>query len=210
MINNPYVFSDMERDLTKEWGNNLSPRDAAPNWTDPKFDALKAAIKTHYIKAQGRRCSYCARRFATTNHRVWDLDHIVSRDERPEFILEPRNLSAACVDCNNSKRAKKVLRRKIVKYPRTSSAFLIVHPHYDDYDKHIGVVDVVYVGFTPKGRQTIAICELWRYASDALEYDLATVTTKMRKATKKLLDAKSPEEEKLALLEVRFLANLPL
>ncbi|YBB45205.1 hypothetical protein ACCQ68_19190 [Klebsiella pneumoniae] len=49
---------------------------------------------------------------------------------------------------------------------------IIVHPHFDDYDEHIKVIEVAgyYIPRTDKGRKTIEKCGLLRFAYKYANY----------------------------------------
>ncbi|WES64625.1 HNH endonuclease domain-containing protein [Microbacter sp. GSS18] len=134
-------------------------------WAEDSVKDLKATIKSHYIHAQATTCCYCQRHLASENHRVWDIDHVVPRSTHPRFMFEPLNLVACCPDCNRAKKDQRVLknnRRK--KYPTKSTDFLILHPHFDEYADHIFRQQHVYLGKTEKGKRTIYVCDLLRFA----------------------------------------------
>ncbi|AEV37579.1 hypothetical protein PSE_3071 [Pseudovibrio sp. FO-BEG1] len=86
-------------------------------------------------------------------------------------MFTPRNLAVACSTCNGRKNAKAVLTREaMVEYPRSSGAFSIVHPHFDEYEEHINRIgDDIYAPLTPKGTETIKLCELTRFVAERLE-----------------------------------------
>lgn len=49
------------------------------------------------------------------------------------------------------------------KLPLSSSDYVIIHPHFDKYFDNIQIVDnLLYVGLTKKGINTIEICNLMR------------------------------------------------
>jgi len=122
-------------------------------WSDVVLEKLRSRVKSFYIDAQNRRCCYCNRHLGTDNHRVWDVEHIVSRNKHARFMFEPTNLAASCPDCNNHKADKEVLvKTKRRKYPKVSYAFRIVHPHFDSFAEHIYHEDMVYLGKTEKGK----------------------------------------------------------
>lgn len=143
----------------------------ASDWSAPVLKEIKTRIKKHYISEQGSRCCYCDQHNPSPNHRVWDLEHIVSRSLSPQFLLEVRNLAAACPDCNIAKGEKRVIKTNTrVRYPTRSEDFAIVHPHFDEYDEHIARSGYVYAAKSTKGRKTIYDCDLLRLAQRNIDW----------------------------------------
>ncbi len=139
-----------------------------PNyWSHAELEKLKKRAKEHYIEEQKTHCCYCNMHQNSKNHRIWDLEHIAPRAKYAHFMFEPKNLAAACPDCNTHKGDKEVLvntRRRT--YPTKSEDFKIVHPHYDKYTDHIKHRRFVYVPVTKKGKYTIYLCDLLRFTVD--------------------------------------------
>lgn len=138
-------------------------------WSDNEAADVRKTIKDHYIAEQDFRCCYCQQKTLSKNNAVWDGEHVIARDARPEFMFEPRNLAISCKDCNLAKRQKNVLKNpKRKTFPAKSEDYLIVHPHFDDYGKYIlwfgSVVTPSGVG-SKKGAATIHMCDLYRYAA---------------------------------------------
>lgn len=142
------------------------------HWEDPTLSDVKSHIKTYYINAQANRCCYCNRFQASKGHRHWDAEHIVPRSSHANFTFEPLNLAAACPECNTSKSDKPVLKNQRRKtYPKKSSDFTIIHPHYDNFSDNIFVLgEFIYVGKTEKGKKTIYQCDLLRYAQNYIDW----------------------------------------
>ena len=140
---------------------------SAAFWSDETVGPVKSVIKTHYIVEQQRRCCYCARDLGTSHHGVWDCEHIIARVTRPQWMFTPHNLAAACKDCNLAKSDDPVLKnRNRVTFPKKSGDYLIVHPHFDNYEDHIR-----WTGTVPrpngsvKGKNTIIMCDLLRFSA---------------------------------------------
>jgi hypothetical protein len=108
---------------------------------------------------------------------AWDVEHVVPKSLRPDFMFEPLNLAAACKDCNTAKRVFQVLanpRRRT--YPKESDRFVIVHPHFDTYDEHLRFKDYVFSPLTTKGLQTMVACNLVRITELAARLPLGSVS----------------------------------
>lgn len=160
----PYELSEEELliiDSVK--GNALSPQE---KWDDCRVTIMKSKIKKHYIAEQNNTCAYCQVNLHTTHGMVWDTEHIVDKDSSPQWMFEPLNLCVSCKDCNGAKGTRTSTKGNTYKsFPRKSSNYRIIHPHFDDYDEHIKVAvpGAVYLYQTEKGRNTIEVCGLLRY-----------------------------------------------
>jgi hypothetical protein len=147
-------------------------------WFDPALEDLRSRVKAYYIAAQNTRCCYCNRHLGTDNHRVWDVEHVASRAKHACFMFNPTNLAASCPDCNTKKGDQEVLgNAKRKTYPKTSAGFLIVHPHFDKFEEHIHKIDMVYLAKTEKGKRTIYVCDLLRFAQKFIAWDNSAIDT---------------------------------
>jgi len=188
-INNPVKFSEdmkrlIKRIMTAPDYNHLS-------WSCEELQDLRRHIREHYRFEQKLKCAYCANPVAHISASGAPIEHIVPKSSHPKFAFEPLNLCVICTDCNEIKRAQEVageeipLYRKKVRYPTSTNAFKIVHPHFDDYSKHIFKANHVYVGITQKGNWTVYACKLNRYflrfgVCDELVNDVALIAERAR------------------------------
>jgi hypothetical protein len=92
------------------------------------------------------------------------------------------------VDCNLKKSEKDpfinkeaMVNPKRITYPKNSSAFRIVHPHFDNYNDHIYNLGMVYLGKTEKGKATIYACDLLRFAQQFIEWENSVADTSFEK-----------------------------
>lgn len=179
MICAAVTYQDADLILFNTFNSLPAEHQAGAYWADEALKGLKSRVKAFYIHEQRSRCCYCNRHLGSDNHRVWDLDHIASKGRHPRFLLEPRNLAAACPDCNAAKGEKESLvnpRRKT--YPSRSSDFRIVHPHFDSFADHIHLVGFVYLGKTEKGKRTIYDCDLLRFAQKYVAWENSASDTR--------------------------------
>ncbi|MGD9713328.1 MAG: HNH endonuclease [Thermomicrobiales bacterium] len=139
----------------------------AAYWSADAVTPVRKVIKDHYIADQQQLCCYCRHQLETNNNAVWDGEHIIARETKPQFLFEPLNLSVSCKDCNVPKGTKNVLKNKDRKtFPIKSTDYIIVHPHFDEYDDHIlwfGPVVAAASSDSDKGSTTIELCDLTRY-----------------------------------------------
>ncbi|HGS5117427.1 TPA: HNH endonuclease [Vibrio cholerae] len=160
----PIIYSQDEMDLIKskktEMGFNHK------SWFDEDLTLIKNSIKTHYHKIQNGICPYCRQQFNSTHGRYWDIEHIIPRSHVPNFMFEPQNLCMSCVECNSEKSDKKVTNSSAKNtYPTNTLQYSIIHPHLDNYEEHLLVVEagLFYYPLKPKGRKTIEVCGLNRF-----------------------------------------------
>jgi len=163
------------------------------DWEGDDLIDLRKAIREFYKKEQYGFCSYCKNSVSIQVADNCHIEHIAPKSKYRSFIFEPKNLCVICAECNKIKRAQETLNqepdtvnrgsnRKL--YPRSSNAFKIVHPHFDNYEDHIEIFgDYFYVDKTVKGGYTILYCKLnrrlhhfgWRreYTEDSAVIDMA-------------------------------------
>lgn len=139
---------------------------SSESWSSDDLDDIKKKIKEYYLFEQKNICPYCKQKINSNNGRYWDIEHIIPRSTVPNFMFEPLNLCVSCVDCNLAKSNVRVSNSKAKqRYPQSSSSFLIIHPHFDDYDDSILVIKAgfYYVALGKKGEKTIELCKLNRF-----------------------------------------------
>lgn len=162
MISQPSQFS--VDDLSAIQVVSVSPLMPAV-WADDRLADLKSRAKKHYITEQDNRCCYCDEQWLTEHGRVWDLEHVVPKAVHPDFMFEPRNLAAACPDCNNAKHDNETLTDPTVTaYPSSAASFLVIHPHFDHWEEHIDKSGLVFRPLSDKGTWTVKHCKLGRFA----------------------------------------------
>lgn len=132
-------------------------------WGHDDVTPVRKEIKNHYIKEQQHLCCYCGIPDPSNHGSDWDVEHVVPQQSRPDFMFTQENLAVACKECNSFKSAKETLvDPSASSYPSASDAFLIVHPHFDDWTDHILRDHLTYASFTDKGKWTIKECRLNR------------------------------------------------
>ncbi|PVZ82769.1 hypothetical protein C9426_28515 [Serratia sp. S1B] len=142
------------------------------SWGDNILLPVRVEIRNFYRQEQVGQCAYCKNpisRSALGCH----VEHIVPKSLYQQFMFHPKNLCAICPDCNEIKRERDIanptdstLKKEPKLYPRSSNAFIIYHPHFDDYDEHIAHIDGYYFDKTDKGANTIRMCVLNRKLRD--------------------------------------------
>ncbi|MBB4616735.1 HNH endonuclease [Sphingomonas abaci] len=204
MINAAVTYADADKDLVDAF--EALPRESKSGdyWSEDALKALKGRIKSFYIAAQGSRCCYCDRHQGTENHRAWDVEHIVDRAKYAWFLFTPRNLAAACPDCNLAKSETEVLKTRGRKtYPSSSADFKIVHPHFDQFNDHIFHYRHVYIPKTPKGSFTIYTCKLLRFAEKYIDWQNSAADTRFEAEVNAAFDSELP----MAVAAVNSIAN---
>lgn len=114
------------------------------------------------------------------NGKAWNIEHIFPRDLYPQFTFTPENLAVSCIECNNFKLAQDVKKNKaaIKKYPKTGTNITFIHPHFDNYESHIkitrapdGRIFHTPINQSKKGRNTIVMCNLFRFQEEAFGHE---------------------------------------
>lgn len=169
-INRTIEFTDIQRRLinAKLYDAGFSHK----NWSEDDLRDIRKSIRNFYRNEQHGFCSYCKNSVSLSSVFNCHVEHIAPKSKYREFIFEPKNLCVICADCNEIKREQETLGEipdtvkkggKRKRYPRTSKAFKIVHPHFDDYEEHIEIfANQFYADKTEKGGYTILYCRLNR------------------------------------------------
>jgi hypothetical protein len=202
-------FSDSERAVIENYERTTNK--SASDWTDKIFDLVKKSIKDHYLKEQNYTCCFCKQKIRVKHNRAWDTEHIISRSSHPEFMFHPKNLCVTCIDCNTEKSSKEVLSttKQSIRFPNRSSAYVLIHPHFDIYDDHLKVIVAgqVYQWKTPKGRATHNIYGLDRFLKVADRPKQPDVN--MNRLVISALTSKD-DDESYDLIELELLEHLIL
>jgi uncharacterized protein (TIGR02646 family) len=194
----PVVYSQASQAIVDAYIAQAKTQQSAAYWADSAIAGLKKEIKDHYIAQQGRRCAYCRHSIYTNNNAVWDAEHVISKRKDPEFMFEPRNLAISCKDCNIAKGEQEVRNTKKAAFPETSPEYKIVHPHFDDYDAHIGWMgSVCFARSTDKGSKTIAMCNLTRYSAMRIGETENIMIDDFNRLMGQLMEAKSETQGKV-------------
>lgn len=141
------------------------------SWGDDSLESVRKEIRDHYRFLQQGTCSYCKQNLSLIAAANCQIEHIVPKMLHEEFMFTPKNLCVICADCNQIKKEQETLKeipetlkgkKERKQYPRSSGAFKIVHPHFDNWDEHILNFDGLYVDKSMKGHFTIGACRLNR------------------------------------------------
>lgn len=183
MIKDAVVYDEVDYKLVQEFDALPVSGKKGNYWTNDTIKLLKSKVKAHYIKVQKNRCCYCNRKTLSENHNHWNIEHIVPKAKYPRFMFTPINLAASCIDCNIAKDEQQVLTKpNLVKYPKDSNGFKIIHPHFDEHQDHIEVIELVYIGKTDKGCETIYMCKLLRFAAKYIDWQNSPSDTRFEEA----------------------------
>ncbi len=165
-INRAYAYSaDFEGRLKTKFSTSVDHT----TWGDDDISDIRSHIRDFYRREQNGKCAYCRKDISLYSASNCQVEHIVAKSLNLDFIYESKNLCVICADCNEIKRDQEtrsevpiVTTRSISRYPRSSSAFKIIHPHFDCFDDHIFEVNGYYLDLTKKGGYTILYCKLNR------------------------------------------------
>lgn len=142
---------------------------------------IRANIRNFYLLQQNNHCCYCKMLKQEDHGLVWDVEHIIPKAPYPQFLFEPYNLAVSCKECNISKDNQETLVNTTSTqqgYPMQGDKYLIIHPHFDNYDEHIEVIrfpngKIIHCvkGDSKKGKETFNKCNLFRFMSAALSWN---------------------------------------
>lgn len=190
LINTAVQYSEASLELIR---NKRSAIDFTHlSWGDEDLQPVRREVREHYRNEQRLRCAYCLGPVSDRAAEGAPIDHIVPKSLNLHFVFEGRNLCVTCPDCNAIKNSRQVLTEydepvdpSVRRYPRSSRAFKIVHPHFDEYSEHIYKADKVYIDLSSKGLWTIGVCKLNRFfhrfgVSDELLGSIETIEQEER------------------------------
>lgn len=162
VIDTPYCPTDREKEAIQH-AKSDSP--SGNDWGNESvgIKEYKSHLKDYLYDKQNGMCAYC-RRPVPREVTYGTLDHIVNKNDVPQWTFLPRNLCFSCEICNTNKGEKKVLVGQVAnEYPTDSESFLIINPYLDKYFDHIELYEgIIYRAKTEKGKRTIEYCKLDR------------------------------------------------
>ena len=181
------------------------------NWSDESLEEIRKTIRGFYRNEQNGKCAYCRGAVSLQSASNCHVEHIIPKSKYSKFLFEPKNLCVICADCNEIKREKETLdftdeilkQPNIQLYPRSTKSFLIVHPHFDNYDEHIKIlIGGHYVDLSLKGNRTIGICRLNRFLHNFGWPDEPSSLEDMLQTAEKLQHNSDPLEQIRILREL--------
>lgn len=152
------------------YNQNIPKPRKSTSWSNSSYNKIKIYIKKHYSIFQDNKCAYCRLPINFGGYGE-PIEHIVPKSHKNFWMFHPRNLCLSCYGCNTKKSNKNILVNGYLKYskayknyPLNSKDFLIVHPHFDNYAKHIKFDGIICVpnNTSIKGMNTIDVCKLNR------------------------------------------------
>lgn len=148
------------------------------NSTSGEIVKIRKYIRDHYLKEQNFCCAYCRIEKKESHGMTWDIEHILSKSEFPEFLFEPENLAVACKECNTPKDNHNILVAlgKPKEFPRDKFEYTIIHPHFDIYSEHFEIIIIkgkrsYRLLNNQKARSTYIFCNLSRFDYQYAEWD---------------------------------------
>lgn len=162
LIGCPYTLTEDDRQSIILASPDVKNKD---HWDNKCLDGFKGRFRSYMLLQQNYRCVYC-RLELHPNEVTPEIEHIVPKSLKPNWMYEPFNLCLSCKLCNTIKGHKKetLVNEKVEDIPYDSGSYKMIHPYLDKYSENIELVgNVLYRGVTDKGRYTIRLCELNRY-----------------------------------------------
>lgn len=207
MIANPVTYEKKIKDKVDSYNKLKKEEKFGSYWDnekDKELSNVKKHIKDYYIKVQNYTCPYCQQKIVIKHNGVWDAEHIIPKDEYPQFLLEPKNLCVSCKDCNQEKKNKNVLvnpNRKT--FPTKNTDYKLSHPHFDDYFSNIKILksSLCFIPLNEKGKKTIEICGLLRFLYKFTNYGNIPleIKTKIGSFQTELMSTNEPIQEHFIL-----------
>lgn len=161
----PDITNAVNLDDYEETINNNS-HNKSNDWSLHCYSNLKIHVKEHYSVLQDDICFYCK---INLRHGGYGepIEHIVPKDDKPQWMFKPKNLALSCYACNTKKNAENTLTTSgllSTEYPNNSNDFLIYHPHFDIWDDDFAIYYEYFLQpKSEKGRETFRVCKLYRF-----------------------------------------------
>lgn len=173
LINNPVTCDKEHHKIIQRKKQDVSFTHT--EWSCDELIDVRAHIRQHYRNEQKGLCAYCKNMISFRSASNAHVEHIAPKSLYINFMFEPKNLCVVCADCNEIKKNQEIFSEVYdtlkprtqgiarQRYPRTPGAFLIVHPHFDNWDDHLIKFGLRYTDKSDKGAFTILTCKLNRY-----------------------------------------------
>jgi len=155
-----YKPNNKEIGLISKTNFNLS------DWGHKKYSSLKNNIKEHHLLKQKDRCAFCRKVLEGDGYHE-DIEHIIAKSRRKQWMFTIKNLVVTCRPCNRLKNADnnlaKTFRMK-KKFPEDQLAFTTLNPHFESWNEHLTIKDIfIEAKSGSKGLETIKLYRLYRY-----------------------------------------------
>lgn len=160
VIKVPYILNQEDNDILR-----THPPSKAKDWYNSVYKPIKDRIREHYYNLQNGTCCYCRLPLNKGTDNV-EIEHIIDKNNRIDFMFTPKNLVISCHNCNFNKKTKKVMHNcpPENEYPVNSGYIKIIHGHFDNYFDNINlVINSTYQAKTDQGEFTIETCRLDRF-----------------------------------------------
>lgn len=172
-------FEQLEELATRHHDSAWDLTDKSPltNAEKTLVRKFKHTVKEHlYLAGQGPYCCYCGLGLAD-HQATYDAEHCIAKVGKTNLVFNLRNIAIACKSCNGRKHDMRVrvfpLDDNYDDVSEGSDKYLIVHPHFDEWKRHLGndkygrVVVVDGSGLT-KGHHTFQSFEFHKKNAMAL------------------------------------------
>ncbi|WP_136042232.1 MULTISPECIES: HNH endonuclease [unclassified Microbacterium] len=200
MIVKKVIYSPASAEIVNQYNNR--PSKDHNFWSEEVVKALRKEMRDHYIHEQKHLCCYCGIPEPSIHGLDWDVEHIAPKAKHPEFMFTEANLAVVCKECNGHKGSKNVFAgARPADYPTTADAYLVVHPHFDEWSDHLLRDHLTYAAFTAKGRWTIEKCRLNRFDERVIGIRYPISDTRFEKTVRQLLDRQLTLQEVADIIE---------
>ena len=106
IISEPYQVTDEDEAAFQEASPDEKDKD---HWKKDCLDEFKERFRDDMEPKQNHICAYC-RLELHPNEVTPEIEHIVPKSEKPNWMYDPFNLCISCKLCNTKKSTKEVLR----------------------------------------------------------------------------------------------------
>lgn len=141
--------------------------------------AIKNKLRAFHMQRQDNDCAYCKVSLAGRAGVSIDREHILPKGKYTAYTYEAFNLSVACKRCNmdiKKERCDFLANASDGQHLQASENYLIVHPNFDDWYKHL-CIESVRIGrvrifkYLVNGKSTKAVYTYSYFKLQDLEED---------------------------------------
>lgn len=163
-----------------------------------ELKTIRKKFRDANLQRQSYQCCYCRQTKLEDHGLVWDVEHVAPKSLHPRFLFESFNIAVSCKACNIAKSERNTLAGNPKKYPQDGTRFLIIHPHFDNYDDHIEIIKLgtqfIYrAKNSGKGKATYIACDLIRFDYSFVGWE--SFDSVMVKEVMKVFDSLDPETD---------------
>ena len=109
------------------------------------LQSVKRKIKQHHLRRQDFDCAYCKVSLTGRTGLSTDREHVLPKSKYKAYTYKSANLTVACKRCNMEIKKNSLqflVNKNLGPHLEHGANYLILHPNFDDWYAHIGIVSM--------------------------------------------------------------------